>query len=110
MAVDGRFVLATINNKVMTLGFANDGVVDCIDQRSVALACSQWRSEIGCIVLTEAHIKCPRACQPYAIARFAEVVRHRRDEPYATAGFRASRVASRTSGVVGDSSQGPATL
>src|SRR5947209_7927948 len=75
-----RALVASIDDEVMALGLAGDGLVDGCVQQLIAFRSAQRRAQIGGILLTEAHIERAGAGDADPVAGFAEVMRHRRDE------------------------------
>src|SRR5262249_39644047 len=80
------------------LWLAQDGLVDGAAQQHLVSTGAQRCAQIGGVVLTEAHVKGPRAGQPYAIATLAEVVRHRRYKAQSAAGLLDAHIAGGTAG------------
>src|SRR5215207_9228098 len=81
----GRTVAAAVDDEVVALGLARDGVLDRLVEALVAVRRAHGRAQIGSVLLAEAHIELARAGQAHAIARFAEIVRQRRDKTEAAA-------------------------
>ncbi len=79
----------------MALGFARDRLANGRAQHVVVLGLAQHLAQIGVVVLSEAHVKLPSAGQPHAVARFAEIVAERRDEPDALASLLDARITRR---------------
>ena len=98
MPADGWRILATVDNEVMSLGFAADRFMDRVDQQSVILAGTQRRPQISCIFLSQAHIKRAGAGQTDAIARLTEIMCQRGDEADSLARFRDIEIARRAAG------------
>jgi hypothetical protein len=71
---------APVDDEVMALGLAADGLVDGGGQQLVAFRRAQRRAQVGGVVLAEAHVERAGAGQAHAVAAFAEIVGHRRDE------------------------------
>ena len=99
---------AAVDDEVMALGLAADRLADRIVQLGVGRAIAQHAAQVGLVVLTEAHIKRAGAGQPHAVAAFAEIVRHRRDEADAPPGLRHVEVPRRSAGPVVGVLQRPA--
>ena len=87
VARDGGAVAAAVDDEVVALGLAADRLVDGGDQRVVRFAGAQRRAQVGRVVLAQAHVEHARAGQPHAVAGFAEIVGHRRDETERTDGL-----------------------
>src|SRR5262245_30474595 len=94
----GRLARAPVDDEVMTLRLARDGLVNGAAKHGLIGAGAQGRTQIGRIVLAEAHVERARAGEPHAITTLTEVVRHRRDETEATAGLLDAHVARGTTG------------
>src|SRR5688572_11494464 len=71
---------APIDDEVVSLRLAQDRGVDRRIDQVVALGRAQGRTQVGGILLAEAHVERPGAGQAHAIAAFAEVMGERRDE------------------------------
>ena len=84
----------------MPLGLAGDGQVDGGIEFVVAGAGAQQRAEIEGVVLAQAHIECAGAGEPHAIAAFAEIMGHRRDEADPLAGFGHGVIPRRAAGAI----------
>ena len=90
--------VVSVDDEVMTLGLAADGLVYRLREQGVVVGGPQRKAQIGRIVLAEAHVEHARAGQPDAIAALAEIMRHRRDEAEAAAGFGNIDIAGGTAG------------
>ena len=55
VAVDGSAPVAAVDHEIMSLGFAGDSGSDCILEVIVALGMAQGRSEVGGVLLAQAH-------------------------------------------------------
>src|SRR3982750_699018 len=87
MAVEGRALVAAVDDEIMTLGLAQDRLVDGAVEQLVAFGGAQRRPPGGGVPPAEAHVKRAGAGDAHAVAAFAEVVGHRRDETEPPAGF-----------------------
>src|SRR4051812_1846177 len=99
VAADRRPAVAPVDDEIMSLRLAGDGVLDRpVQKRRVPFA--QGRAEIGHVLLAEAHEELPGAGQPDPVAAFAEIMAQGRDEAEAAAGLPHPDVAGRASGAV----------
>src|SRR5262245_2286993 len=94
--------VAPVDDEIVPLGFARDRFRDRRVEQVVALGRPQWRTQIGSVFLTEAHIERSGAGDPHAVAGFAEIVGERRDEAEPTAGLADVDVARRAAGAIVD--------
>src|SRR5262245_60473367 len=107
MARHGGGSMAAIDDEVMAFGFAADGLMDRRLQHVVSLAGAHGLAQVGVVILAEAHIEHAGASQPHAVAAFAEIVGHWRDESDASASLTHAHIARRTAGAVVDLIQRP---
>src|SRR5215813_2557382 len=92
--------LLPADDEVMALWLPGDGRVDRGVEEGVVATCAKRRSEIGCVLLAETHIESAGAGDAYAIARFAEIMRQRRDEAEPPPSLAHLDIAGRTAGAV----------
>src|SRR6187431_1326682 len=88
-------LVTAVDDEVVALGLPCDGVVDRGVEGVVGLRRAERRPEIRGILLAEAHIERAGAGDADAVAGFAEVVCHRRDEAEPPAGLLDADVAGR---------------
>ncbi|QTK78462.1 hypothetical protein AT6N2_C0581 [Agrobacterium tumefaciens] len=100
MAGDGGAVVGAVDDEIMPLRLAQQGFVDGAGEMGVAVGGAQRRAQIGGVILTEAHIKRAGTGEADAVAAFAEIMRHRRDEAKPAAGFLHRDITGRTTGLV----------
>src|SRR3546814_11028589 len=74
VAGDGRLLAAAVDDEVVALGLAADGLEDGGVEQVVALAEAQRRAQVGRVLLTEAHVERAGAGEAHAVAAFTEVV------------------------------------
>src|SRR3546814_641755 len=107
VAGDGRLLAAAVDDEVVALGLAADGLEDGGVEQVVALAEAQRRAQVGGVLLAEAHVERAGAGEAHAVAAFTEVVGQRRDEAEAAAGLLHAHIARRAAGAVVDLLQRP---
>src|SRR5581483_3881822 len=78
---------AAVDDEVVALWLARDGLVDGLHQERIVGARAQRRAQVGGIVLAEAHVERARAGEAHPVAALAEIVRQRRDEAEPAAGL-----------------------
>src|SRR6185436_13539289 len=78
MARYSRLARAPVDDEVVALGFARDGLVNGAIEQGLIGAGAQGRPQVCRIVLAEAHVQCAGASKPHTIATLAKIVRHRR--------------------------------
>src|SRR5262245_58514746 len=71
-------------------------------QRLVTFRRTERLAQIRRVVLSKTHVESARASDTDPVARFAEIVRERRDKSQPTAGFLHADIARRSAGAVGD--------
>src|SRR5262245_49246576 len=89
------------DDEVMSLRLPGDGGIDRGVEEGVVGTCAKRRSEIGRVLLAETHIESSGAGNAHAIARFAEIMRQRRDEAEPPSSLAHLDIAGRTAGAVG---------
>src|SRR3546814_9308397 len=99
MARHGHPSPPPVDDEVVALRLARDGVADGGFQRRVRLAAAQDGAEVGGVFLAEAHVEGAGAGEADAVAALAEIMRERRDEAEAGAGFADGIVAGGAAGV-----------
>src|SRR5215207_10050725 len=82
-----RRPVASIDDEVVALGLAGDGVLDGAFEALVALRGAKRRAQVGRILLAQAHEPLAGAGEAHPIAALAEVMGHRRNEAELSAGF-----------------------
>src|SRR5882724_7671148 len=92
--------MAAVDDEIVPLRLACDGVVDGAIEQGIVIGAAKRRAQVGCIVLTKAHVERAGACQPYTVAAFAEIVRERRDESQTSAGLGDTNISRRTAGAI----------
>src|SRR5215472_9848280 len=96
MASHRRPLVLAVNDKVMPLWLAGDGGPYGLLERRVVRPRTQNAAEIGGILLAEAHVEHPGASEAHAVAAFAEIMGHRRDEADAPSGLGHGVIARRS--------------
>src|SRR5271166_4451036 len=84
----------------MATGLARDRRVDGIIEFSITDTSTKQRPEVCLVVMTKTHVQRPCAGEGDAIAAFAEVVCHGRDEAEAVTGLSHPKVACGAAGAV----------
>src|SRR5690625_7037611 len=97
-AADALCPLDAVNDEIMPLRLATDGLTDGLHQHLVPLAGTQRRTKVGRVLLSQAHEESTGASQPHPVAAFAEIMGKRGDEADPPASLPASHIARRTSG------------
>src|SRR5258707_671620 len=82
-----RPLVAPVDDEVVALGLARNGVLDGGVEQLIALRRAQRAAQIGGVLLPEAHVEGAGTGEAHPIAGFAEIVRQRRDEAEASAGL-----------------------
>ena len=68
-------VMAPVDDEIMPLGLARDGLADRrLEQRIVLVEGPQRGPQVGGILLAQAHIERAGAGQPHAVAALAEIM------------------------------------
>src|SRR6185437_16169468 len=96
----GGAVVEAIDDEVVALGLAADGLVDGRIDDGIIRRGAQRRTQIGGIVLAEAHIEHAGASQAHAVAAFAEIVAQRRDEAEPPPGLAHAHIPRRPAGAI----------
>ncbi|EKD60276.1 MAG: hypothetical protein ACD_54C00842G0001, partial [uncultured bacterium] len=91
--------------EIMAFRLAGNGGADGLVQGGIIGAGPQRRAQVGHVFLTQTHIQLAGAGQPDAVAAFAEIMRQRRDEADALAGFGKPDIAGGATGAVGQIDQ-----
>src|SRR4051794_12349113 len=102
MARQRRPLMTAVDHEIMALWLAGDRFADRRIEQIVAFRGAQWRTQIGCVIMTEAHIERAGACDAHPIARFAKIVSQWRDKAESTAGLFDADVTRRSAGAVVD--------
>ncbi len=79
--------MLTVDNEIMPFRLAGDGLVYGLAPDARRSRFRAAPAQVGIVVLAEAHIKHPGACEADAVAAFAEIIRHRCDETSQSARF-----------------------
>src|SRR5215207_9528748 len=77
VAADRGAVAAAVDDEVMPLRLAGDGVRDGLFETFIALREAHGRSQVGRVLLAEAHVELARAGEAHAVAALAVVMRQR---------------------------------
>src|SRR5579875_1237967 len=109
MAGDRGGGVAPVDHEVVALGLARDRLADGGDELPVIVATPERRPQIGGVLLPQAHIEGARAGEPHAVAGFAEIMRHRRDEADASTRLLALEIARGAAGAIVADLEGEAT-
>src|SRR5579872_1839474 len=80
MPVNARSVVPAIDDEVVAFRLRSDGAVDGRGQKSVIGGGTQGFAQIRGVLMPEAGVKGSGAGDAHAVARLAEIMRHRRDE------------------------------
>ena len=67
-------MIAAVNDEIMTLRLARDGLADCCNEEIVPLRSAQRRAQISRVFVPQAHVKRACAGHPHAVASLAEIV------------------------------------
>src|SRR4051812_11280146 len=102
VALQGGAHVAAVDDKVMPLRFAPDGLVNGAVDKLIALGRTQRRPQVSGIFLAETHIQRAGAGDADTVAAFAEVVGHRRDEAEPSPGFLHPRITRRAARAIID--------
>src|SRR5664279_2367405 len=87
VAADAWPVVPAIDDEVVALRLEPDGPVDRGAEQGIVRRGAQRPAQIRGIFLAEAGVQGPGAGDAYAVARLAEVVGHRCNEPERAAGL-----------------------
>ena len=102
VARDRRPIVVAVDDEVVALGLATDGLGNGGVDEVVALGGAQRCAQISSVVLSEAHVERACAGEAHPVAAFAEIVGERRDEAEAATGFLDAHITGRTTGFVGN--------
>ena len=94
----------------MAFWFASNRFVDGDLQGLIALGGAERCTQIGSVILAQAHVKRARTGEPDAVTAFAEVMGEGRYESELATGLTNLNIASRTAGPVGNVCQRPVLL
>ena len=92
--------VAAVDDEVVALGLAGDRSTMACREQFVASEARKRRAQIGGVLLAEAHVERAGAGEPHAVAAFAEIMGHRRDEAEPAAGLLHAHIAGRAAGAV----------
>ena len=70
----GRARIGPVDDEIMSLRFARDCLADRGIEEIVPLRGAQRGAQIGCVFVTQAHVKRAGASHPHAVAALAKIV------------------------------------
>ena len=97
---DAGAVVPAIDDEVVAFRLQPDGAIDSGAEKIIVRGCPKRLAQIGGIFMAEAGVQRAGAGNPHAVAGFAEIVGHRRDEAELAAGLADTDVTRRSPGVV----------
>src|SRR6201996_2152731 len=106
MPLHARPVVSAIDDEIVALRLHADGVVDGGCELSVVGGGAKRPAQVGSVLVAEAGMQRSGAGDPHAVARLAEIVRHRRDEAELAAGLADADITRRTAGIIVEIAEG----
>src|ERR1043166_7523262 len=99
MPADARTVVPAVDDEIVALRLQRDGAIDGCSEQAVIAGGAQRLAQIGGILVAETAVQRAGAGDAHAVAGFAEIVGHRRDEAELAAGFADADVARGSPGI-----------
>lgn len=100
MARQCRSLMSAIDHEIMPLRLSCNRLIERAMQEIIASRGAEWTTEVGGVVLAEAHVKRTGASYAHSVAGFTEIMGERRNEPQSSAGFLHAHVTRRSSRAV----------
>ncbi len=108
MPANARPIVAAVDNEVVAFRLEADSAVNRGAQQFIVGGRAERLAQIGRVLLAKASMKRAGTGDADAVAGFAEIMSHRRDEAEPAAGLRDANVTRRSAGIVGQIGQGVA--